>query len=89
MTAGPNYKPNTRDAKGMQSFDRPAMSVMRDVCSIPRTRGKHGRCAKIRQAAGFTTTQGGQADHQAPNMNTNLPPSKARSPHHGTCKRVS
>ena len=36
----------------------------------------------------FTTTQGGQADH-IPNENTNLPPSKARSLHYGTCKRVS
>lgn len=88
MTTRLNYKPNTRDAKGVQSFVRPAMSVMCDVCSVPRTRGKHSRCAKIRQAAGFTTAQVGRADH-VPNENPNLPPSKARSPHHGTCKRVS
>lgn len=32
---------------------RPAMSVICDICSIPRTRGNHERCAKARQAAGF------------------------------------
>ncbi|WP_259370184.1 hypothetical protein [Pseudomonas mosselii] len=32
---------------------RPAMGVFCDVCAIPRTRGNHERCSKIRQAAGF------------------------------------
>ena len=47
------YTPNARDAKGIQTFMRPAMAVNCDVCGIPRTRGNHQRCAKIRQAAGF------------------------------------
>lgn len=56
MTAT-TYSPNTRDAKGVQTFLRPAMGVFCDVCNIPRTRGNHERCSKIRQAAGFATTQ--------------------------------
>lgn len=51
------YTPNTRDAKGVQTFQRPAMGVFCDVCNIPRTRGNHERCSKIRQAAGFTSTR--------------------------------
>ncbi|MCG8294286.1 hypothetical protein [Pseudomonas entomophila] len=47
------YMPNSRDAKGMQTFIRPAMAVTCDVCGIPRTRGNHQRRAKIRQAVGF------------------------------------
>ncbi len=50
------YTPNIRDAKGVQTFMRPAMGVFCDVCNLPRTRGNHERCSKIRQAAGFATT---------------------------------
>lgn len=53
MTTTQSYIPNTRDAKGVQTFMRPAMGVFCDVCAIPRTRGNHERCSKIRQAAGF------------------------------------
>lgn len=52
------YTPNARDAKGIQTFMRPAMAVTCDVCGIPRTRGNHQRCAKIRQAAGFISNAG-------------------------------
>lgn len=55
------YTPNTRDAKGVQTFLRPAMGVSCDVCNNPRTRGNHERCSKIRQAAGFVSTRGRQA----------------------------
>ena len=55
------YTPNTRDAKGVQTFMRPAMGVFCDVCAIPRTRGNHERCSKIRQAAGFATSLERQA----------------------------
>ena len=53
MITTQTYTPNTRDAKGVQTFMRPAMGVFCDVCAIPRTRGNHERCSKIRQAAGF------------------------------------
>ncbi|WP_236198132.1 hypothetical protein [Pseudomonas putida] len=53
----PTYTPNPRDAKGVQTFLRPAMDVSCDVCNIPRTRGNHERCSKIRQAAGFVSTR--------------------------------
>lgn len=52
----PTYTPNSRGAKGVQTFLRPAMGVFCDVCNIPRTRGNHERCSKIRQAAGFVST---------------------------------
>ncbi len=57
------YTPNARDAKGIQTFMRPAMAVTCDVCGIPRTRGNHQRCAKIRQAAGFTSNTGMSVGH--------------------------
>lgn len=47
------YMPKARDAKGIQTFMRPAMAVACDVCGTPRTRGNNQRCAKMRQAAGF------------------------------------
>ncbi|WP_434728770.1 hypothetical protein [Pseudomonas soli] len=53
MITKQTYTPNTRDAKGVQTFMRPAMGVFCDVCTIPRTRGNHERCSKIRQTAGF------------------------------------
>ncbi|MFO3723974.1 hypothetical protein [Pseudomonas sp. HLMP] len=57
MTNTLTYEPNPRGAKGVQTFMRPAMGVYCDVCNIPRTRGNHERCSKIRQAAGFVTQQ--------------------------------
>lgn len=57
MITTTTYTPNTRHPKGVQTFMRPAMGVHCDVCNIPRTRGNHERCSKIRQAAGFVTTR--------------------------------
>lgn len=57
------YKPNAQDAKGIQTFMRPAMAVTCDVCGIPRPRGNHQRCAKLRQAAGFIGHAGGSVEH--------------------------
>lgn len=57
------YTPNVRDAKGIQTFMRPAMAVTCDVCGIPRTRANHQRCAKIRQAAGFISKTGTSVGH--------------------------
>ena len=62
MINTPVYTPNTRHAKGVQTFRRPAMSVICDVCNTTRTRSNHERCAQIRQAAGFTITQEPRAD---------------------------
>lgn len=62
MINTPAYIPNARDAKGVQTFSRPAMSVICDVCNTTRTRGNHERCAQMRQAAGFTTNQKRRAD---------------------------
>ncbi len=53
MTTTPTYTPNTCNAKGMQTFMRPAMGVFCDVYNLPRNRGKHERCSKMRQAVGF------------------------------------
>lgn len=62
MINTPAYIPNARDAKGVQTFSRPAMSVICDVCNTTRTRGNHERCAQMRQAAGFTTNQKRRAE---------------------------
>ncbi|WP_313364356.1 hypothetical protein [Pseudomonas sp.] len=62
MINTPAYIPNAREAKGVQTFSRPAMSVICDVCNTTRTRGNHERCAQMRQAAGFTTNQKRRAD---------------------------
>lgn len=63
MIAASSYTPSIRDGKGVQPFSRPVMSVICDVCSIPRTRGNHQRCAKIRQAAGFMRSADTLAGH--------------------------
>lgn len=57
------YTPNARDAKGIQTFMRPAMAITCDICGIPRTRGNQQRCAKIRQAAGFISSTGTSIGH--------------------------
>lgn len=61
MITTTTYIPNTRGPKGVQSFMRPAMGVLCDVCNTPRTRNNHERCSKIRQAAGFVTIRGRKA----------------------------
>ncbi|WP_442108221.1 hypothetical protein [Pseudomonas sp. NUPR-001] len=48
-----NYEPQQRPAHGFQPFSRASMSIFCDVCSKPRNKGDHGKCAKTRQAAGF------------------------------------
>ncbi len=41
------------------------MSVICDVCTLPRPRGSHELCSKIRQAAGFTPTVNVSSEHGA------------------------
>ncbi len=62
MINTPAYIPNARGAKGVQTFSRPAMSVICDVCNTTRTRGNHERCSQIRKVSGFTTNEKRRAD---------------------------
>lgn len=55
------YQPSTRSPKGMQPMIRPAMSIICDVCNMPRNKGMHDKCSKARQAAGFIIKQAASA----------------------------
>lgn len=57
------YTPNAREAKGVQTFMRPAMAVTCDVCGIPCICGNNQRCANIRQAASFIGNTGAAVGH--------------------------
>ncbi|ANC03984.1 hypothetical protein AB688_18440 [Pseudomonas putida] len=48
------YQPQTRAPRGVDPQVR-VMSVICDVCGTPRNKGKHDKCSKARQAAGFRT----------------------------------
>ncbi|WP_136474529.1 hypothetical protein [Pseudomonas sp. DG56-2] len=47
-----NYEPNVRYSRGVDPQVR-QMSVICDVCDKPRNKGRHDKCSKTRQAAGF------------------------------------
>lgn len=47
------YPTQSRPKTGMQSLHRACMGVICDVCGKARTKGKHDKCSRIRQAAGF------------------------------------
>ncbi len=48
-----SYPSQSRPPTGMQPLNRVCMGVICDVCGKARTKGKHDKCSKIRQSAGF------------------------------------
>ncbi len=53
MSIHVEYTPQTRPARGMNPAFASHMHVICDVCGKSRAHYQHGKCSKLRQAAGF------------------------------------